>query len=1155
MKEKFQKFFKIFALVAAMAAGFAAQELHAQSYTVTNLNDSGPGSLRDALNQAAGGGTIAIGFSTEPGTIVLQSTLPVYVNNFSKITITAPPVTNSTYGVTLSANGFPAVNVGLGENSTVTFANIAFNVTGASTDGGCVTGGTSGPSADVNFSNCLFEGVTSGKGGGILVGGNVYYTLSGCVFNNCSASEGGAIYNNSSGYNSSGSMTLSDCTFTNCSAGSYGGAIYNPGSLSISGGSFAGNKATYGGAIFNDWQQSSSGTSATLTISDACQFTNNIAQVSGGAIYNEGYTGSVYNPNGIVPTQNSDLPPQGASISINNATFSGNSACTSRIAQEFGGGAIFSTNGELNFTNTTFSKNTAPYGSGGAIIINAGLVMLTGCSLDSNSCDTGSNGSGGGIFVYTNNSTIKATNCSFTNNSGGLGGAIGLQPQSTLVNCPLLCMSNCNISGNTATADNNVTNPIAGGVNWQCGASLLINSTFTNNTTGENPNGSAGGLLCGRFAQILSCTFTGNSAYVYGPMNQPAVFAAGGAAYCDGGGVSNPVVFACRVIDCLFINNSANGVTSWYSAGGMLIMPLPDPNSAADYGIDPGYVPYQIHLVGMVSQSLFQGNTSTGAIHCGAGGLAMFCSDYSFVSNCLIGGTQPNQGNTVSTNSTRTDVRWTVQAGGLSVGSTGLTSNFVVSNNVIAHNSVTNLASQYFSSGGAAAMWTDGTTFVNNTFAFNSNWVCNAESKENVGTTNAVALNILNGYTMLSGNTFYRNSLQFDIYSGETMPATICGIGYMDSAYTTPYVTLLGNYLGLNGSALTQGNTKNVEWMNGNCTSLGWNMVDNDAPGYSAAYWISTDFHTETDQIAGSAFTTPGSIPFPVLMPATGSYLTHSGVPPQYFPNTDTRNFLRPTDTFTTGACDPNATQRTIQNISITLNSGVGSISIQSSPVQLVNFNPSATTPPVQGSSGIFVSIGDNLISPQASNFTQSGNVWTAKGTFGPSTNLANYTLTFDTGAQTWSLSATNVPFYIETFTFNGTQNGQPITQTINGVSVALYINTQVYSDFYVTTRTGSTLSGAALAKESKTRRISEVASWSFSSRRDKQSGLTHTEAGQLREFTVLSGNGSFDNAEMSRDFVSLSGTFEPPMGVVNLEGFDPDDVVTVSISMGKSVP
>ena len=75
-----------FALVCAVAVS-----VHADVITVTNTNDSGPGSLRQALADANGGDTI---YFAVTGTIGLTSGELLVVNNVNVLTISGPGAEN-----------------------------------------------------------------------------------------------------------------------------------------------------------------------------------------------------------------------------------------------------------------------------------------------------------------------------------------------------------------------------------------------------------------------------------------------------------------------------------------------------------------------------------------------------------------------------------------------------------------------------------------------------------------------------------------------------------------------------------------------------------------------------------------------------------------------------------------------------------------------------------------------------------------------------------------------------------------------------------------------------------------------------------------------------------------------------------------------------
>jgi hypothetical protein len=97
-------------------------------------------------------------------------------------------------------------------------------------------------------------------------------------------------------------------------------------------------------------------------------------------------------------------PAPGASLTVSNSTFSGNSA--------FGGagGAIYDFGGSsLALSNSTFSDNPVPQGGlGSAIYMSSGNLTVTGCNLTDSA-------SGDGYFICVDGGGLTVTNSSFHN--------------------------------------------------------------------------------------------------------------------------------------------------------------------------------------------------------------------------------------------------------------------------------------------------------------------------------------------------------------------------------------------------------------------------------------------------------------------------------------------------------------------------------------------------------------------------------------------------------------------------------------------------------------------------------------------------------------------------------------------------------------------
>ena len=252
-----------------------------------------------------------------------------------------------------------------------------------------------------------------------VLGGGLYWsktsvTINGMSFINNSASLGGAIYIPSGGNSATSPTQVINSNFSGNSADS-GGAIYinNVGNIKISNNNFTDNSAvTEGGAIYIPYSSSSilidigysnfirnnasqggaiySGNKGTDTwnIHD-CNFLNNSATVSGGAIY-------VANPQQII-----------------NCNFDGNKAVVD-------GGAIYVVEGVIDakiqdstFTNSHATNGGAVYYGGVSSNLNRALKIINDTFI-SNIADYN-----GGAVLYVTNNGIN--NYRDYNNFDGIG--------------------------------------------------------------------------------------------------------------------------------------------------------------------------------------------------------------------------------------------------------------------------------------------------------------------------------------------------------------------------------------------------------------------------------------------------------------------------------------------------------------------------------------------------------------------------------------------------------------------------------------------------------------------------------------------------------------------------------------------------------------
>lgn len=252
---------------------------------VSNTNDSGPGSLRQAILAANNSTslltpTITFTGAALTGTINLASALPDLARS---MTIDGPGAVNLTVQRGGGGN-YRIFTVQNGATVTIQDLTIANGSVSDGNGGGILNNGT------LTLKDSLVSGNTAALGGGIY-NQNGTLTLNGTrVANNTATSAGGGINVQSGTVNLLNNTSLEDNTAT-----SIGGGIANSGTLNVTGSdttriSFSGNAAinSGGGGIYNSG----------ITTVDFGNFVNNRASTigaGGGAILNVGGTVTVSN--------------------------------------------------------------------------------------------------------------------------------------------------------------------------------------------------------------------------------------------------------------------------------------------------------------------------------------------------------------------------------------------------------------------------------------------------------------------------------------------------------------------------------------------------------------------------------------------------------------------------------------------------------------------------------------------------------------------------------------------------------------------------------------------------------------------------------------------------------------------------------------------
>ncbi|BFM39751.1 choice-of-anchor Q domain-containing protein [Synechocystis sp. LKSZ1] len=224
-------------------------QVEAATITVTNTNDSGAGSLRNAIASAASGDTINFSSLFNTAQTIILTSGQLVVNK--SLTIQGPGANL----LTISGNNASRVFV-IDDNNENNAETV--EISGLTISGGLVT---------------------TGSGGGIFNLENLSLrnsTLSG----NSADSFGGGIFNRI------GTVTVSNSTISGNSTTVFaGGGIFNDmGTVTVSNSTISGNSTRFGGGIFNDM--------GTVTVSNST-INGNSANLTGGGIVNNAGTTSL----------------------------------------------------------------------------------------------------------------------------------------------------------------------------------------------------------------------------------------------------------------------------------------------------------------------------------------------------------------------------------------------------------------------------------------------------------------------------------------------------------------------------------------------------------------------------------------------------------------------------------------------------------------------------------------------------------------------------------------------------------------------------------------------------------------------------------------------------------------------------------------------
>jgi hypothetical protein len=349
-----------------------AMQAPAATITVTNTNDSGPGSLRQALADANDGDTINFDVSLKGHTIALTSDELVIDKS---ITITGPGSDQLAVSVDFQYH-FRIFHVMASPTVTIEGLTIGPSLYFY----GC---GIQNDQATLTINNCAVAGNAGlDSGAGISNGGTL-------TVNNSSITDNGLEYQGTgAGISSSGTLIINNSIIRgNVSGKGYtdGGGIYSSGMLEITNSTIDGNSVGgSGGGIYN----------LTVAIITSSTISGNFAGGGYPGPPRPGFGGGI-SSNGT-----------GATLTISNSTISGNSVLTTDKGPGRGGG--IGNSGSLQIANSTISGNSAT--DGGAICNDAAPLEIANSIL--NAGDLGEN-------IFNDGGTITSLGYNLSSDNGG----------------------------------------------------------------------------------------------------------------------------------------------------------------------------------------------------------------------------------------------------------------------------------------------------------------------------------------------------------------------------------------------------------------------------------------------------------------------------------------------------------------------------------------------------------------------------------------------------------------------------------------------------------------------------------------------------------------------------------------------------------------
>jgi uncharacterized repeat protein (TIGR01451 family) len=398
--------------VAVLPAGTAS----ADTFSVTNCGDSGPGSLRAEVVASPAKSTITFAPSVASCSPIVLTSGPIAISK--RLTITGPGLAS------LAVSGGGLVGVfSVSSSGNTTISGLAIENGNAGSGAGGANDNVSVPTD--NATAAIDGGGNGGSGGGISNTGTL--TLKSDSVTGNSAGSGGNGGNGTATIGGNSDVA----TIGDGGNGGNGGGIYNTGTLTLTDDTISGNGTGPGGNGGQDIVMAS-GASDTLNIGSG-------NGGNGGGIYNTGtltLTGD---------TVSGNMTGAGGIGGNDNVTATGDTNTLNVGSGNGGEGAGIYSTGDLTLTNDTVSGDAT--GAPGTAGSDEFTVTGTG---DVFNIYNGAGGNGGGIY-NDGPATITATTVSA--NSAVAGGGISFDASTLSLGDSIVANSpsggNCAFAGGT----------------------------------------------------------------------------------------------------------------------------------------------------------------------------------------------------------------------------------------------------------------------------------------------------------------------------------------------------------------------------------------------------------------------------------------------------------------------------------------------------------------------------------------------------------------------------------------------------------------------------------------------------------------------------------------------------------------------------------